>query len=90
MKPTDRSRSGSGVVCCLKDVGPGRVQLVLDDVANSKQSTDGAWNHHTHFTYKEYDLKDIEELKLKDEELAAFGFNVLARLIALRKHPIKG
>lgn len=89
MTTDDRSRPGSGVVCSIKDLGDGKVRLVLDDVANDKQSTSGAWKHHTLFTWKDYDRTAIEDFKVSEKELAEFGFNLLARLVALRKHPIK-
>ena len=39
--------------------------------------------------WKDYEVGQIVDLKLSEKQLAGFGFNVLARLVALRKHPIE-
>jgi hypothetical protein len=87
METDDRVRSNNGVVCCLRDLGNGKVRLVLDDVANEGESTSGSWSHHLLFTWKDFEAQEIDELKLSESELAGFGFNILARLVAYRKHP---
>lgn len=88
MDTDDRVRSRSGVVCCLREIDGGKLRLVVDDVMQEGDSNPRSWKHHTLFTWKDFDARDIDELKLSEEELASFGFSILARLVALRKHPI--
>lgn len=89
METDDGKRGNSGVVCCLRDLGNGRVRLVLDDVSNPEFSTKGKWNHEVVFTWKDYDFSQIENQELSDKELADFGFNLLVRLGVLFKKPYK-
>jgi hypothetical protein len=90
METDDAVRSNSGVVCCLRDLGNGKVRLVLDDVANESRSTSGNWSHHVLFTWKDFEAKEIDGLTLSESELAGFGFSILARLVAYRQHPATG
>jgi hypothetical protein len=85
----DGKRGASGVVISLVERKPGELRLVLDDVKNGSGSGNGPWHHHALFTFKGYSEKDISDLDLSEKELASIGFNVLARLGALRERPIK-
>lgn len=89
MEGDDLKRGSSGVVCSLREIGNGRLRLVLDDVKNESGSLQGPWKHYVLFTWKDYEVDRIIDLKLSEKELAEFGFNVLARLVALREHPIE-
>jgi len=89
METDDLVRSHSGVVCCLRELPNGKLRLVLDDVANESETASGRWKHHVLFTWKDFEAQEIDELKLSEKELASFGFNILARLVALRQHPIQ-
>jgi hypothetical protein len=89
METDDMIRSCSGVVCCLRELADGKLRLVLDDVANDHKTTSGHWKHHILFTWKDFEAKEIDELRLSEKELASFGFSILARLVALRHHPIE-
>ena len=89
METDDGIRGNSGVVCSLRDIGDGKVRLILDDVSNSSSSTKGDWKHEVVFTWKDYDKKEIEEYELSDKELADFGYNLLVRLAVLHKHSYK-
>lgn len=89
MEGDDRKRGSCGVVCSLREIGNGRLRLVLDDVKNESGFMPGHWKHHVLFTWKDYEVGQIVDLKLSEKQLAGFGFNVLARLVALRKHPIE-
>jgi len=84
----DLIRSSVGVVCGLRDLPNGRVRLVLDDVANESASSRGPWLHHVLFTWRDFEAQKIDDLNLSEKELAEFGFNVLARLVAYRQHPL--
>jgi hypothetical protein len=88
METDDGIRSGSGLVCCLRELDGGKLRLVLDDVENQAKTTSGPWEHHVVFTWKDYEEREIDELELSEKELANFGYHILARLVALRKHPI--
>jgi hypothetical protein len=89
METDDGKRGNSGVVCSLRDLGNGRVRLVLDDVSNPEFSTKGKWSHEVVFTWKDYDFSKIENQELSEKELADFGFNLLVRLGVLFKQPYK-
>jgi hypothetical protein len=85
----DLKRGSCGVVCSLREIGNGRLRLILDDVKNESGAMEGPWQHHVLFTWKDYDVDQIVDLKLSEDELAEFGFHILARLVALREHPIE-
>ena len=89
MEGDDRKRGSSGVVCSLMEIGNRRLRLILDDVKNENGSMQGPWKYHVLYTWKDYKIDQIADLKLSEKELAEFGFNVLARLVALREHPIE-
>ena len=89
METDDGLRGRSGVVCSLRDIGDGKVRLILDDVSNTSSSTKDDWKHEVVFTWKDYEKKKIEEYELSDKELADFGYNLLARLAVLFKSPYK-
>jgi hypothetical protein len=42
----------------------------------------GPWRHEFFVTFKYYGKEELSSLDLPEEELAAFGFAVLARLLA--------
>lgn len=88
MAVDDQKRGRDGVVCSLHQTESGRLRLVLDDVKNEANGKPGVWTHHVLYTFKDFDVEEIENLQLSEAELAEFGFAVLARLVALRKHPI--
>jgi hypothetical protein len=90
MEADDFIRSNIGVVCSLKELESGQLRLVLDDVANSSKSTSGSWSHHVLFTWKDFAAQEIDDLTLTEKELAGFGYSILARLVAYRKHPLQG
>ncbi len=88
MEADDSIRSDSGVVCCLRELGDGKLRLVLDDLSNKSKTTSGPWEHIVVFTWQDFPEQEIMELKVSEKKLAEFGFNVLARLVALRKRPM--
>jgi hypothetical protein len=49
METDDDIRSDSGVVCCLRELGNGKLRLVLDDVSNERKTTSGTWEHIVFF-----------------------------------------
>lgn len=85
MDTDDFIRASTGVVCCLRELPSGEVRLIIDDVANQSSRTSGSWEHRALFTCKDFEAMAIAELQLSEHELAEFGFNVLARLVAHRK-----
>ena len=89
METDDGTRGTSGVVLSLVEGQQGELRLVLDDVQNESGSGCGPWRHHTLFTFKSYSQESIGHLDLSEKELADIGFQVLARLGALREHPVK-
>jgi hypothetical protein len=55
---------------------------VLDDVRNLAPGESGPWQHEAFVTFKDYERAELSTLDLPEEELAAFGHYVLARLFA--------
>jgi hypothetical protein len=89
MGTDDSIRASTGVVCSLRELPTGEVRLTIDDVANQSSRTSGSWEHRALFTCKDFEAKAISELQLSEHELAEFGFNVLARLVANCKGPAR-
>lgn len=85
MGTNDSIRASTGVVCSLRELPSGEVRLTIDDVANRSSCTSGSWEHRALFTCKDFEAKAAFELQLSEHDLAEFGFNVLARLVANRK-----
>jgi len=84
---SDNSRRGvNGVVVSLLDVDDDKIQVTLDDVENSTGHP-STWSHRVFVTSKSYDKDQIENLDLPENEYAALGHYVLARLKALRNNP---
>lgn len=81
MESNEKERSGFGVACSLSRLPGGRIQLVLDDIKNLPESTE-LWRHHVFVTSKEYEQARLFALDLPEEEFAALGHYVLARLLA--------
>jgi len=80
-------RNSSGVVCCLLDLGDGVTRLILDDVSNSQSKTASMWKHEVLFTWKDLPTEKVNDISLSDKELADFGYQILARLVAQQRHP---
>jgi hypothetical protein len=85
MEADDDIRSNQGVVCCLRELGEGKLRLVMDDVSNESKTTSGPWEHSVLFTWQDFEELEIMELELSEKKLAEIGLNVLVRLVALRK-----
>lgn len=82
MESNDVERSTFGVVCSLSRRPGGRIQLVLDDIRNLASQSGGCWRHDVFVTSKEYEQTQLSALDLPDEEFAALGHYVVARLLA--------
>lgn len=61
----------------------------MDDAKNKNTPSKGPWLDCGLVTYKDYDLQEFKEMNFSDEELAAIGAYVMARLFASTKHPLK-
>lgn len=81
MESNNKERSNFGVACSLSRLPGGRIQLVLDDIENLPENTE-LWRHDAFVTSKEYEQAQLFALDLPEEELAALGHYVLARLLA--------
>jgi hypothetical protein len=56
----------------------------------SKMAGHALWSHDGTYPPRQgNEVDQIVDLQLSEKELADFGFNVLARLVALRGHPIE-
>jgi len=84
MDTDDSNCASTGVVCYLQELPSGEVRLTIDDVANQSSCASGPWERRALFTRRDFQAKAIAELQLSEHELAEFGFNVLARLVANR------
>ncbi len=89
METDHKTRGRCGVVCSIIDMGNGKSRVILDDVSNSSDDQQGPWSHEVLYTHKDYDSHTLEELELSEEEYAAFGHAMFARLCALQKHSYK-
>lgn len=71
----------SAVLCALAELENGGLRLVLDDVERTGEPK--AWRYRSLFTFKDYAPGELPDLaSLPEEELANFGYSVLARLLA--------
>lgn len=82
MDSSDKERGERGVTCSLLKLPDGRLRVVLDDVSNLTPSESGSWHHEVFVTFKDYEYEELSSLNLPEDELAAFGHYVLARLMA--------
>jgi hypothetical protein len=83
MDSSDKERGERGVACSLLRLSDGRLRVVLDDVRNLAPGESGSWRHDTFVTFKDYEGATLSSLDLPEDELAAFGHYVLARLLAV-------
>ncbi|GAB3789833.1 hypothetical protein [Dyella agri] len=82
MDSSDKKRGDRGVACSLLKLPDGRLRVVLDDVRNLTPGDSGPWQHEVLVTFKDYERAALSSLDLPEDELAAFGHYVLARLLA--------
>ena len=83
----DSLRGSEGIVCSIRERESGKLRVVLDDVTNSEHPSPGPWLHRGLFTWKDYEPEALEQPEdLPDVEMANFGFNILVRLLAMRRH----
>ena len=87
MNSINKTRGVSGVICSILEMGDGKSRVILDDVSNSSSNEQGPWSHEVIYTQKDYDSKSLQELELSEEEYAAFGHAIFARLCAMQQHP---
>ncbi|GLQ97410.1 hypothetical protein [Dyella mobilis] len=83
MDSSDKERGERGVTCSLLRMSDGHLRVVLDDVRNLAPGESGPWRHEVFVTFKDYEQAELSSLDLSEEELAAFGHYVLARLLAI-------
>jgi hypothetical protein len=83
MDSSDKERGERGVACSLLKLSDGRLRIVLDDVRNLAPGESGPWQHEVFVTFKDYDRERLSSLDLHEDELAAFGHYILARLLAV-------
>lgn len=81
----DGERAEFGVNASVITAGEDRIRLVFDDVAQGDSSQNRAWEHRCFYTSIELDRQVFEESALSDQELAAIGQALVARLTALRR-----
>jgi hypothetical protein len=80
---SNRIRGANGVVCSLVELPGKTLRIVLDDVDNESAAGLGPWLHRVLFTFKDYPADTLRDLELSEQELAAFGFHVLVRILAV-------
>jgi len=85
MNSDDSRRGAHGVVVSLLDTDDESIRITLDDVENNSGHPD-TWTHRVFVTSKSYDKNAIENLDLPEDEYAALGHYVLARLKAIRNN----
>lgn len=85
MDGKENEREAFAVACSLSKLPRGRIRLVLDDLRSLAPENKGLWRHDVFVTSKEYEQAQLAVLDIPEEELAAFGYMVLARLLAANK-----
>lgn len=83
MDSDDRRRGAHGVVVSLLDADDNSIRITLDDVENVSGRPE-VWTHRVFVTSKSYEKKSIENLDPPEDEYAALGHYVIARLKAIR------
>ena len=81
----DGIRARKGVVACLRFLKSGKVRLILDDVSTDNEVNPKKWKHDIFYTWNEYDLEKLKDLKLPEKEMAKIGENLILRLLAINK-----
>ena len=71
----------SATLCSIAALPDGSLRVVLDDVCRGCDP--GTWQHRSLFTFRDYGPGTLENLAaFSEQELAQFGYNLLARLLA--------
>ena len=85
---TNSNRGIAGVVASISTDGEGNTHITLDDVSRDSIESK-TWSHDVFVTTKAYDKSQILDLDLPEEEYAALGHYVFARLRALHKNELE-
>ena len=83
MDSSEKKRGERGVARSLLTLSDGRLRVVLDDVRSQVPGEPGPWQHEVFVTFKDYERGELASLGRSEDELAAFGHYVLARLFAV-------
>ncbi|GGA29497.1 hypothetical protein [Dyella nitratireducens] len=83
MDSSNNERGARAVACSVLKLPNGKLRVVLDDVANQAPDNPGLWQHDVFVTFKDYEPSELSALELSEDEFAAFGHYVLARLLAI-------
>lgn len=70
------------LILCLKSTFQMCLRVVLDDFRNLRPGDSGPWQHEAFVTFKDYERTTLSSLDIPEDELAASGHYVLARLLA--------
>lgn len=84
----NNNRGLVGVVTSIHTDEEGNTHITLDDVARNT-SASKAWDHDVFVTTKAYGKSQILELDLPEEEYAALGHYIFARLRAIHKNDLE-
>ncbi len=82
MDQDDGVRKGCAVGISLASRDAGTLRLILDDLELDNQSPD-VWRQWSFFTFIDLPITQAKEHRLTEQEYAAIGEILLARLIAL-------
>lgn len=82
-------RGRGGVTFSIQDLPGNKIRICMDEVSNINFPSKGPWIDKGLVTWKDYDKNDFEELNFSNEELQAIGSQVIAWLMAIKKHPHK-
>ena len=84
-EPDDGARGVSGVAVSIVERDDGRARLVFDDVARVGSGAPFQWNTEWFFTRMEFQLADLLEGQVDDEDYKNIGHAIVARLAAQHK-----
>jgi len=82
-KADDSMRTPKAVVACLRDNGDGTSKLIFDEVDGDSINNPIEWSFACFYTWRDYDTRSLDEMKLSDREYQMIGENLIAGLLAL-------
>lgn len=79
-----KTKKGKRAVLVRLAIQQDSVRLNLDDLEEFHTQGSGAWQQRESITFKDFDLQKFDQLSFDEQELADFGYYVLARLHAFK------
>jgi hypothetical protein len=84
-EPDDGARGETGLAVSIVERADGKAGVVFDDIKREGSEAPFHWSTEWFFTRIEFDLTDLVECQLEQEDFAIIGQAVVARLAAHHK-----